>query len=127
MTFSHHDAGLVLAADNDLPYRVLRCVSDAGLKTHVLGISGSKASILATSRFCSSYHTIPRQALLTGAAVQDVNALIRQLRIRLVIPSDPVSTVFLGRFGAGLLADVFPVPGHEAFENLHAKNSFAQL
>jgi biotin carboxylase len=118
---------LVLASDDDLPYRVVRCVSDAGLKPHVLGISGSAAARLAQSRYCRSYRAIPREVLHSGAAVGEINALIRELAIELVIASDQATTRFLSQHGMALTARVLPVPDHRLFEHLLAKDRFAAL
>jgi hypothetical protein len=118
---------LLLATRDTLPYRVMRCLADAGLESHVIGTAGSTAWRLAGSKYCQGFHTVPAGAFASGEALNAVNAIAGELVVRLVVAGDPATTRFIAQHRDRLEADTFPVPGAGLFEALLGKESFARL
>jgi biotin carboxylase len=122
-----HARALLLADGDELTYRVMRCVCDAGLQAHVVGTEGSGATRLAHSSYCAGFHAVEAGTWHSAAAVARVNALAQELGTSLVLATDPATTRFLVRHGDLIDAEIFPVPSAATFERLVNKDSFAAL
>ncbi|MEJ6022119.1 ATP-grasp domain-containing protein [Ramlibacter sp. PS4R-6] len=126
-TANERAPALLLADGDELTYRVMRCVNDAGMRVHVLGTAGSAAARLARSRYCAGLHAVRAGAWASGEAVHEVNALAHALGAQIVLASDPATTRFVVWHGRGIAVRTFPVPAAAAFERLVNKDSFAQV
>ena len=118
---------LLLSNADELSYRVMRCVTAAGLEAHVLGATESTAWRLARSKYCRSFEGVPAVDFATGAAVKRVNALTRSRSIDIVIATDPASTRFLVSHADSIEARHFPVLDAPTFERLVNKDGFASV
>src|SRR5689334_20083884 len=118
---------LLLSDGGELTYRVMRCVNEAGLETHVLGTVESTAWRLARSKCCRSFEHVPQSEFTTGAAVERVNALARQRGIGIVVATDPATTRFMAWHGALVRTPHFPVLDAPTFERLVHKDGFARV
>jgi len=108
-----------------MPYRVMRCVTDAGFETHVLGTVESTAWRLARSRYCHSLECVPVREFATGTAVERVNALAREHGSHMIFAADPDTTRFLAWHGHAIKVEHFPVLDATTFERLINKDGFA--
>jgi biotin carboxylase len=118
---------LMLASDDALPYRVLRCAATAGLQVHVMGFPGTgRARHLAWSRYCAAYIPAPREPR-DGALLAGIASVVRARQIDAVIPSDASTTRFLAQHGQSIAARVFPVPDVATFDSLVDKARFAEV
>lgn len=117
---------LLLAEDFRLPYRVLRCASSCCDDVYVLGTAGS--SKLRMSNSCARYIPIGGSYQEFGdAEVSHINAVCAEWRIDCILPSCPMTTRFLARFGGALETLHYPVPTAVVFDLLDDKGRFADL
>src|ERR1041385_3116285 len=119
---------LVLADLFVLPYKVLFCLRDAGVR-EVYVLANSKGSRLRYSRFS-------RRVFLTDTPFDDsdvdrslseINDYVHRLAIDVVIPGDQNSTRLLSLGQSRVATRGFPVPDAARFEVLYNKWNFFQL
>jgi predicted ATP-grasp superfamily ATP-dependent carboligase len=118
---------LVVAAQFSLPYRVLRCLEQAGANVIVLGRGAARG--LRTSRCCRRYIGCESQidGRLNVELVREVNRAISTHSIDLVVAGDPLATRALIEISKVLDAPCFPMPDLEAFDLLNDKWRFTTL
>lgn len=118
---------LVAAAQFSLPYRVLRCLTEAGTKVFVLG--GAAARGLRTSRYCRRF--IDCESRIDGRLsielILELNRVIESHSIDLVVAGDPLATRSLIESSKMLAAPCFPMPDLGAFDLLNDKWRFTKL
>lgn len=118
---------LLLASDDALPYRVLRCATAAGCRVDVLGLPGTgRAHHLAWSRDCARYDEAAEGGTDEGLLAH-VTTVVRERLIDLVLPSCAWSTRWLARHAALLPCPSFPAPASDGFEALLDPLRFAEL
>lgn len=118
---------LLLATDTPLPYRVLRCAAQAGVKVIVLGTR--RAKLLAFSRYCSEFILCPVDFVDENIPVvlDEINRIASERAIDQVIPGDGATTGILARIKDHVHVRCFPLPSAVAFGRLNDKGKFADL
>lgn len=118
---------LLLAALCKLPYRVLRCLSDAGAEVIVLG--AREAIGLSYSRYCRKFFRCVSRidGDLNPELAIEINRVVNAYSIDLVVAGDAPSTRSLIEIVEDLDAPCFPMPDLEAFDLLNNKWRFTQL
>nr|WP_081504058.1 ATP-grasp domain-containing protein [Methylococcus capsulatus] len=118
---------LLLATDTPLPYRVLRCAAQAGVKVIVLGTR--RAKLLAFSRYCSEFILCPVDFVDENISVvlDEINRIAGEKAIDQVIPGDGATTGILVRIKDQVRVRCFPLPSAVAFGRLNDKEKFADL
>lgn len=114
----------MLATQDALPYRVLRCAARVFDEVHVLGTAG--AGTLEKSRLCATYTPHPRDEF-TPEDVAAINLLCRRLEIEYLLPGDDATTEFLAGRSGELVARAFPLPAAPVFRMLNDKAGFMRL
>jgi hypothetical protein len=116
---------LILASGSRLPYHVLRCASVLGHRGYVAG-SGT-ARLLATSRYCKRYFDVCFDIDKYEVAAYELNAIVSKIGADWIIPSDAVTTRFLGTVKHLMITNAFPVPSPLVFDTLNDKSRFICL
>jgi hypothetical protein len=117
----------MLAANFDLPYRILRCAQAADAEVYVLGNAGAKPMQL--SRHCRQFFLT--ECIIDGdrdeALALEINCLVRGLGISMVIAGDAPSTRSLLADRDLMEAPCFPMPSLDTFDELNNKWAFRCL
>src|SRR5262245_25978149 len=111
---------LILASGSRLSYHVFRCASALGHAVYVAG-SGT-AKILAASRYCKGYFGICFDIDNYEMAADELNAIVSKIGADWIIPSDAVTTRFLGAVRHLVATNTFPVPSPAVFDTLNDKS-----
>jgi len=118
---------LLLANDNKLAYKVLRCAAAAAEAVYAYG--DRSATWLAASRFCrkflASSHPVRRDS--AKALIPEINRYVAELGISVVISGDYDTSILLASIREHLDASVFPTPDVDVLERLNDKWKFNQL
>jgi len=118
---------LLLASLFKMPYRVLRCVEDAGASAFVLGTSS--ASGLRHSRYCKKF--ILTECKINGGfdpdLASEISRVAEQWNIDLVIACDAPTTRALIAVRDLLTVSSFPMPNLIEFDILNNKWKFVAL
>ena len=118
---------LLLACGFPVQYRVLRCAAAAGASVHILG--DERAGGLARSRHIASF-TRARCEIgpdCAGLIAEQINALVGEIGVDLVLPTDGATTALLASVRDHVAAPCFPMPSAETFATLNNKASFMQV
>jgi len=113
---------LVLANGFVAQYRVLRCAAALGADIYVAG--SEYARPLALSRYCKSFQPFSFELEDESIAAAQLDALAAQMQIDMILPGDFQTTLYLARIRGRLETDVFPMPDHDALEQLGTKDRF---
>ena len=118
---------LLLASTFKMPYRTMRCATEAGASVHVVGTQAARG--LRHSRYCSVFLQTERQ--IDGSEDPDleneINHHIDQLKIDIVLAGDATSTRSLIIMKDQLRAHCFPMPSLDQFDLLNDKSRFGDL
>ncbi|HWD38497.1 MAG TPA: ATP-grasp domain-containing protein [Fimbriimonas sp.] len=119
--------GLMICHRVRLPYRVMRCMSEAGVEVYVLGNEISKG--LRHSHFCREL--IQSQFDFDGSyspeMADEINRYVRELGIDVVFPGDAPSSRSFHGVKHLIQANCYPGPTLEQFDLLNNKWEFAAL
>jgi len=118
---------LVVAATAKMPYRVIQCLTDAGVATY--GLGSGIAGGLRHSRRLAGFSRLPTPVDGTAPAplVAEVNAAIARWGIDVVVPGDAQGTRSLIAMRDRLAAPCFPMPDLRLFDRLNDKWEFYNL
>lgn len=118
---------LMLGFSFNLPYHVMRCAGAAGYAVHVLG--NGPAAGLRWSRRCAGFHrsAIDFQHPDEAMATAEIRALCAAHDIRVVLPSDDVSTRLLSRVKPHIGVACSALPEPACFDSLNDKSNFHRL
>lgn len=118
---------LMIASGFSLPYHVLRTAAAAGHQVHVLGSGSSRG--LRWSRYCASYRPSRGNWLDAHADLirDEIAETVRALGLKLILPSDDISTRLVAALRDGLPAPTSLVPDVATFDLLNDKWSFTRF
>ena len=118
---------LLLSTVFGMPYRVLRCIHDAGASVYVLGTEGAKG--LKSSRFCKDF--IANERTVDGnfneGLAEKINQVVQRAAIDVVIAGDAPCTRSLIAIRDLIVVPCFPMPKLEQFDLLNNKWEFNVL
>lgn len=110
-----------------MPYRIMRCMSEAGVEVHVLGNQLSKG--LKFSRFCRSFTLTNRQfdGSYSPEMAEEVDSVVKRLGVDLLFYGDPCAARSFHGIKEHVNATSFPGPSLEVFDLLNDKWEFAKI
>ena len=110
-----------------LPYRVMRCMTAAGVEVHVLGNELSRG--LRYSKDCHGFTeaSFDFDGQFSDAMAAEINALCREVGAEIVFPGCALSSRSLSGLKGKLDVTCFPGPSLDQFDLLNNKWEFINL